>query len=121
MDPHAAIANPSTASGPTAARATAHLVRAERRTPYRIPCRVRLVDADTGEVRTVVGETVNLSRRGVALQLAADVSLGTWIETLIPHPNGDPLFLCGKVVHSRRTMMANFEIGVETDQATMFV
>jgi hypothetical protein len=121
MNPHAAIANPSTASGPIVGRTTPRLVRADRRTPYRIPCRVRLVDADTGEVRTVVGETVNLSPRGVALQLSVDVPLGTWVETLVPHLNGDPLFLCGKVVHSRRTMMANFEIGVETDQATMFV
>lgn len=95
--------------------------RAERRTPFRVPCRVRLVDAVTGEVRTVLGETLNLSRRGMALQLAADVPPGTWVETLVPHPTGEPLFLCGTVVHSRRTMAAHYEIGVETSLPRTYV
>jgi hypothetical protein len=81
---------------------------------YRMPCRVRLVDPETGEVRTVVGETVNISKSGMAVQVSLQVPVGTWVETLVPHPNGDPMFLCGKVVRTRRTMTAGFEVGVET-------
>ena len=95
--------------------------RADRRAPYRIPCRVRLVNTETGEVRTVAGETVNLSSRGLAIQVGMDVPIGTWVETLVLHPNGDPMFLCGTVIHTRRTMTANFEVGVRTDRPTMFV
>lgn len=80
--------------------------------PCRIPCRVRLVDATTGDVRTVVGETLNISNNGVALQVGAEVPLGTWVETMVLHPNGDPLFLSGKTVHVRRAMAAGYELGV---------
>ena len=103
------------------ARSAFRAERADRRAPYRIPCRVRLVNAETGEVRNVAGETVNLSRRGMAIQVGLDVPIGTWVETLVLHPNGDPMFLCGTVIHTRRTMMANFEVGVKTDHPTTFV
>jgi hypothetical protein len=83
------------------------------RTPHRVPCRVQAVDAGTGEVRTMMGETVNLSREGVALHVGVEVPVGTWVETLVPRPDGSPLFLCGTVVRVRRTLAANFEIGVE--------
>ncbi len=115
------IANPPSRSRRTAQRAAANLSRVEPRAPYRIPCRVRLVDSTTGEVRTVIGETVNLSRRGMALQIATDVPIGTWVETLVAQPHGDPLFLCGTVVHTRRTLAANYEIGVETNRPTTYV
>ena len=86
--------------------------RVERRTPHRVPCRVRLVDAETGKVRTVVGETVNLSDCGVAMNVSVDAPIGTWVETLVPAQDGDPMFICGRVRHVRRTMCANFELGV---------
>jgi hypothetical protein len=89
-----------------------HSRRVERRTPYRVPCRIRLVDPGSGSVRTVVGETVNLSSGGLAMNVGVETPVGTWVETLVPHPNGDPLFLCGKVVHVRQTMFSNFELGV---------
>jgi hypothetical protein len=117
MDPRAALTCPPSAHPAPRTRPA----RAERRTPFRVPCRVRLVDAVTGEVRSVLGETINLSRSGMSLQLAADVSPGTWVETLVPHPTGEPLFLCGTVVHSRRTMAAHFEIGVETSLPRTYV
>ncbi|MCK4340728.1 MAG: PilZ domain-containing protein [Phycisphaerae bacterium] len=91
--------------------------RVERRMPHRVPCRVRLVEPTTGEVRTVMGETINLSAGGVAIQVGVDVPVGTWAETLIPHAHGDPLFLCGTVVHSRRTMHAHYEIGIAMSDA----
>jgi len=86
--------------------------RAERRMPYRVPCRVRLVDPRNGAVQTVVGETINLSSGGVAMHVGIEPCLGAWVETLVPHPNGDPLFLCGRVMHVRRTMATNFELGI---------
>jgi hypothetical protein len=89
--------------------------RLQRRVPHRVPCRVRLVDPSTGDIRSVVGETVNLSPTGVALQVGMEVPVGTWVETLVPHVHGEPLFLCGTVVHVRRTLTSNFEIGVSMD------
>lgn len=90
--------------------------RAERRVPHRVPCRVRLVDPSTGEIRTVIGQTVNISPSGVAIQVSAAVPVGTWVETLVPHAQGDPLFLCGTVVHCRRTLTANYELGVSVSK-----
>lgn len=108
---------------PAAARpaASARRVRAARRTPFRAPCRVRLIDPATGEVRTVIGETLNISSCGMALQLGASVPLGTWVETMVSQVGGEPLFLCGTVVNARQTMTATFEIGVETDKPRVFV
>ncbi len=96
------------------------LRRLARRTPYRVPCRVRLVDPGTGDVRTVMGETVNISTGGLSVQIAVNPTPGTWVETLLPHPNGEPLFVCGRVIHIRRTMTANFEVGVETQSPAEF-
>lgn len=86
--------------------------RGERRMPHRAPCRVRLVEPKTGVVRTVAGETVNLSPSGIAVQVGVEVPVGTWVETLLPHADGDTLFLRGRVVHVRRTMHAHYELGV---------
>ena len=121
MKSHVALETPPSAARQIPPRGTASSARVAPRTPYRIPCRVRLVDSTTGEVRTVVGETVNLSRRGMALHIAMDVPIGTWVETLVANPNGEPMFLCGTVVHSRRTLASNFEIGVETNRPAAFV
>ncbi len=115
MPPHDTVTNSPAAAGRPVARERRRQARAVTRRPYRVPCRVRLVDTATGEVRTVVGETINISRAGVALQLATDVPVGTWVETLLPHPTGNPMFLCGTVVHSRRTLAANYEIGVRME------
>ncbi len=96
------------------------LRRMARRTPYRVPCRVRLVDPQSGEVRTVTGQTVNISSGGLSVQIGVQPATGTWIETLVPHPNGDPMFVCGRVVHVRQTMTASFELGVETQSPAEF-
>jgi hypothetical protein len=121
-NPAAALAASPTAGFVAAAvPARSRPPRTERRTPFRVPCRVRLVNAATGEVQTVIGETRDISRTGVALHLPGDVPLGTWVETLVPHPNGEPLFLCGKVVHSRRALATGYEVGIATDQPRRYV
>ncbi|MEW6253756.1 MAG: PilZ domain-containing protein [Planctomycetota bacterium] len=106
--------------GRTRVQEHGRLRRMARRTPYRVPCRVRLVDPTTGEVRTIAGQTVNISSGGLSLHVAVETPPGTWVETLLPHPNGEPLFVCGRVVHVRRTMTANFEVGVETESPAEF-
>jgi len=112
MSTRSVTAGPLTHSIKPVPSAPGRPTRVSRRTPYRVPCRVRLVDAATGQARSVVGETVNISSRGVALQVAVDAPIGTWVETLVDHPNGDPLLLCGTVVHSRRTLTSSYELGV---------
>jgi len=78
-----------------------------------VPCRVRLVNPTTGEVRSVVGETVDLSTGGLAMHVSVYAPVGTWVETLLPHPSGNPRFVCGRVVRVRRTMSTSFELGIE--------
>jgi len=114
MRPHDAIANPPTAAALPPVRDRGRAPRVVPRRPYRVPCRVRVVDTDTGEIRTTLGETVNISPAGVALQLGIDVPIGTWVETMVANPSGEPLFLCGVVVHRRRAMTGGYQIGVET-------
>lgn len=89
--------------------------RIHRRVPHRVPCRVRLIDTTTGNSHTLCGQTTNISPGGIAIQLGSEVPLGTWVETVVPYNAGEPLFLCGTVVHARRTLTSNFEIGVATE------
>ena len=91
------------------------------RVPYRVPCRVRLVDPLTSEVRSVVGETLSISHGGMSLQLAVGVPVGTWAETLVLKPNGEPLLLAGTVTHCRRTLAATFELTVRATRPETFV
>ena len=110
MKPKDAVAIQPAAFCPPAACRRKAPPRAERRTPYRVPCRVRLVDTATGDVRTVSGETLDISPSGMSLQIGVEVPVGIWVETLVAHPNGDPMFICGRVVRSQQTMAAHFEI-----------
>ncbi|MFH1747244.1 MAG: PilZ domain-containing protein [Planctomycetota bacterium] len=87
--------------------------RAGRRIAHRIPCRVRLYDPESGQPSAMLGQTTNISNSGLAVQVARHVPNGTWVETLVPHVNGDPIFVCGVVVHSRRVLGDEFEIGIE--------
>ncbi len=111
-----AAAQPAHQSAKSVAAEAKPQQRNEPRVPHRVPCRVRLVDPSTGEIRTVVGETVNLSAGGVAIHVSLAVPVGTWVETLVPHASGDPLFLCGTVMHCRRTLAANYELGISVSR-----
>lgn len=82
------------------------------RRPHRTPCRVRMLDGTTGDVRVVVGETVNLSATGLALQVAFAPPLGSKLETLLPDAAGRPLRVCGTVVRCRRALHGQYEVGL---------
>lgn len=112
MDPRFVPAGPARAARRSSS-AESRPPRNERRRPYRVPCRVRLVNPTTGEVRSVVGETVDLSTGGLAMHVSVYAPVGTWVETLLPHPSGNPRFVCGRVVRVRRTMSTSFELGIE--------
>ncbi len=107
-----ATSSASESLGHAARNGAASRPRLDPRVPYRVPCRVRLVDVATGEVRAVVGQTVNISSTGLAVQLPIEAPIGTWVETLVLTPAGDPMFLCGHVAHTRRTLASAFELGV---------
>ena len=113
-----ATTSPATPSTTTRTRSR---VAAEPRVAYRVPCRVRLVDPVSGEVRNVIGETLNVSRGGMSLQISVNVAVGTWVETMVAHPCGEPMFLTGTVAHCRRTLAASFEIGVRATRPRAFV
>jgi hypothetical protein len=86
--------------------------RAERRVSHRVPCRVRASDALQGKGVCVVGQTVNLSANGLAVQVGRSMAEGTSVEVLLPPLDGEPTRLLGRVAHSRRVLSGTFEIGI---------
>jgi len=89
--------------------------RGERRVAHRVPCRVRVRHAADGRKLAVVGQTVNLSANGLAVQLGRALEHGVAVEVLLPHLDGEPTRLHGRVVHSRRVLSGTFEIGIRLE------
>ncbi len=89
--------------------------RGERRVAHRVPCRVRAADAAHGKVVSVVGQTVNLSANGLAVQLGQPVDDGARVEVLLPQLDGEPTRLVGRVAHSRRVLTGTFELGIRIE------
>jgi hypothetical protein len=92
--------------------------RAERRVAHRVPCRVRAADTVYGKAVSVVGETVNLSANGLAVQLGRPVEDGARVEVLLPQLDGEPTRLVGRVAHSRRVLSGTFELGIRIESET---
>lgn len=112
------VASAPTAGGVTAggvAVAERKPARTGQRIPHRAQCRVTFYDPQSGQPTTLVGQTVNISRRGLAVHLARDVPRGIWLEALVPHLDGHPTFFCGTVAHSRRVLADVYEIGIRFD------
>jgi hypothetical protein len=55
---------------------------------------------------------VNLSSSGAAIQLGRPLPGGTPVEIMVHQLEGDPLYMLGTVVHSRRVLSGTFEIGI---------
>ncbi|MGD8453013.1 MAG: PilZ domain-containing protein [Phycisphaerae bacterium] len=92
--------------------------RQEVRISLRVACRVTLYDPETRQSTALIGRTINVSSTGFAIQLNRLVPSGTWIEALVPRHTGDPMFVCGTVVHARRVLADTYEMGVEFDGQT---
>ena len=86
--------------------------RGERRVAHRVPCRLRASDATHAKGVCVVGQTVNLSANGLAVQVGHSVDEGTAVEVLLPPLDGEPTRLYGTVAHTRRVLSGTFEIGI---------
>ena len=89
--------------------------RGERRVAHRVPCRLRASHTSSGKPVSVVGQTVNLSANGVAVQLGSPLDEGTEVEVLLPHLDGEPTRLLGKVAHNRRVLSGTFEVGIRIE------
>ncbi len=85
--------------------------RGQRRQSHRVPCRVSLQDSGGGHV-SVLGETINVSDDGMAVQIGVEPAIGTFAEVLIPHLEGEPACLSGLVVHCRRVTTGTVEVGI---------
>jgi hypothetical protein len=55
---------------------------------------------------------VNLSVNGLAIQVGRPIATGASVEVLLPHLDGEPTRLLGRVAHSRRVLSGTFEIGI---------
>jgi hypothetical protein len=64
-----------------------------------------------------MGETVNMSDGGLAVQIGVDVAPGSQVEVLVAHLGGEPTCLYGEVVRRRRVLSGTFEIGIAFLQA----
>ncbi len=93
--------------------------RVERRVAHRVPCRLRASGDLQGKTLSVVGQTVNLSANGLAVQVGQPMDAGTSVEILLPPLDGEPTRLLGKVAHSRRVLSGTFEIGIWIEPDTI--
>lgn len=86
--------------------------RGEPRAALRRLCLVRADSSADEAPIEVQGEMVNLSRTGLALQLAAALPVG--IDVRIELSLGDETFksLDGRIVHCRRVATGTYEVGV---------
>lgn len=95
-----------------AAKTSKSRSRVERRVAHRVPCRVRASAALQGKGLCAIGQTVNLSANGLAVQLSRPMDEGTAVEVLLPPLDGEPTRLVGTVAHSRRVLSGTFEVGI---------
>ncbi|MBI5865741.1 MAG: PilZ domain-containing protein [Planctomycetes bacterium] len=86
--------------------------RLETRVCHRVPCRVNMIDSGQSEPIAIDGETLNVSRTGIAVQVGMRVPEGATVEVLVAHADGAPSCLVGKVVHSRRVTTGTYEVGI---------
>lgn len=103
------------AATPAAPKADASRRRTERRVAHRVPCRVRVSDTARGKSAAELGQTVNLSANGLAVQLGRPMEAGAQVEVLLPHLDGEPTRLQGTVAHSRRVLTGTFELGIQIE------
>lgn len=91
--------------------------RAAPRCPQRLPCRVRVYDAAKGGWVTRIGQAVNWSQEGLAVQVGMAIGVGSRIEAFVPRFEEEPLCLVGTVVHTRPVLAGTFEVGIKTTHA----
>lgn len=84
----------------------------ERRVVHRAPCRLQWWDTESNQVASCVGETTNLSSRGMAVQISHRLLTGTRVEAFLPNLSGEPTRMTGSVAHCRRILADMFEIGI---------
>jgi hypothetical protein len=68
-----------------------------------------------GKSTAVLGQTVNLSANGLAVQVGQPMEAGAQVEVLLPHLDGEPTRLQGTVAHSRRVVTGTFELGIQIE------
>lgn len=84
----------------------------ERRVPHRAPCRLQWWDSDSKRTASCVGETTNLSERGLAVRVRHFLLTGTRVEILLANLAGDPRRISGVVVRCQRILADTFELGI---------
>jgi hypothetical protein len=91
--------------------------RAWRRTPHRVPCRLSWYDEAAQRCLACVGQTIDISAGGLAVQLHREIPVGTSVEALLPNLTGEPAFLEGVVVRCQRVLAGMYQIGIRCQQA----
>lgn len=86
--------------------------RKEPRAALRRQCLVRAQIARDEELAEIQGEMVNLSRTGLALQLAAALPVGIGVQIEVASDSEPAKSLAGRVIHCRRVSTGTFEVGV---------
>jgi hypothetical protein len=84
----------------------------ERRVVHRAPCRLQWWNTEADQTTACVGETTNLSARGLAVQTSQRLLTGTRVEAFLPNLTGEPTRIVGTVAHCRRILADTFEIGI---------
>jgi hypothetical protein len=87
--------------------------RRERRSPYRVLCRLIVAREADCEWATLIGQTVNVSTSGMAVRVTHELPVGARIRIVIPRQHGEPAIYEGSVAHCDRVLSQTYEIGVE--------
>lgn len=108
-------ARPPTAESARSAAAEPARTRAldrERRVVHRAPCRLQWWNLDSNQPAACVGQTTNLSSRGLAVQISHRLLTGTRVEAYLPSLSGAPTRVIGTVVRCQLILADTFEIGI---------
>lgn len=87
--------------------------RMDRRTPYRVLCRLLVEDRALGRRQSLIGQTINISPGGLAVRVGQEIPSGTEVTAVVPRQHGDPVLYTGVVAHCRRVLAVTYELGIE--------
>ena len=81
------------------------------RAAHRVACELKV--CVPGRVIHVNGRTTNVSATGLSVQVPCALQAGSPVEASFASSNGTPMLIRGVVVHARRVLADEYEIGIQ--------
>lgn len=81
------------------------------RVAHRVPCELKIELA--GRTLELVGRTTNVSASGLSVQVPCSVQPGAPVQASLHMLHGTPMLVRGVVVHARRVLADEYELGIQ--------